>query len=447
MKQSFLGFSKTGLYKAKQLGADHAELFVMKSRSFEVELKDNAIDEIKQSESNGVGMRVIKDGRQGFSFSSDFRSAALDKMVAQAITNSKYSDKDEFLCFPMASKQYPQPELYDGTMQKFTLEDKLDLVRETADYAQRYDHRVKQIERSCYEEGEVELWLANSNGLMLHQLGNYCGLACLALGEQNGEMQSGYGMETGIRYAGLSPKRAGEMAANRAVRMLGAKQIESGKMDLILDPMIAMQIMGIISNCFSGEAVRKKKTFLANKLETAVASSDLTLIDDGTLDYQLGSVSFDGEGTAAQCTVLVENGILKNYLYDTVSAAKAGTASTGNGMRGGYKSTPHISTTNYYVQAGKDTPAQLIGEVSYGVYITDIMGAHTANPVSGDFSFGASGILIERGQLTHPVRGIAIAGNFQQLLQNISGIGNDLVFYGAQGAPTIRIADISVSGK
>ena len=447
MEQGFLKFAKTGLHKAKQLGADHVELFVMKSRNFEAEIKNNRIDEMKQSESSGVGVRILKDGRFGFSFSSDFRATSLDKMVMQAITNSNYSDKDDTLRFPSPAGDYSKPAIFDEGLSKVSLEEKLDLARETTRYAQAFDTRVKQIERSCYEDGEIELWIANSNGIYQHQAGNYCGLACLALGEENGEMQSGYGMNSAVRYCDLNPKDAGEMAANRAVRLIGAKQIASGKMDLVLEPLIAMQIMGIISSCFSGDAVRKKKSFLAGKIDTCVASNQLTVVDDGTLDYRLGSGSFDGEGVPTQRTILLEKGVLKQYLYDTASALKDHAQSTGNGMRGGYKGTPHIGTTNYYVEAGFMSPEQLVNEVSYGVYITEIMGAHTANIVSGDFSFGASGILIEHGTFTHPVRGITIAGNFQNLLQQINGIGNDLVFYGGQGAPTIRISDITVSGK
>lgn len=447
MGQSFFEFAKMGLYKAKQNGADHAELFVVKSRSFEAELKDNRIDEMKQAESNGVGLRVICEGKAGFSFSSDFRSTALDQMVRQAINNSRYNDRDDALCFPVSAKHYPQPAFYDSAIGKISLEEKLDLARETTRYAEQFDTRVKQVERSCYEDGEVEMWIANSNGVFLHQLGNYCGLMCLALGEMQGEQQSGYGVNSSIRYTDLSPKTVGEMAANRAVRMLGATQIASGKIDLVLDPMIAAQIMGLISSCFSGEAVRKKKSFLSGKMGCAVASPQLTIIDDGTLAYRLGTASFDGEGVPMQRTVLLEQGILQNYLYDVTSAAKANTTSTGNAVRNGFRGTPHIGTSNYYVESGNVTPEQLIGEISYGVYITDIMGAHTANAVSGDFSFGASGLLIEHGRFTRPVRGITIAGNFQQLLQQISGVGTDLNFYGSHGSPTIRIADIAVSGK
>lgn len=290
------------------------------------------------------------------------------------------------------------------------------------------------------------MWLANSNGVLLHQKGNYCGLFCLALGEKDGEQQSGYGMDSCIALRELSPERAGTMAGRRAVQLLGAAPVASGVMDLVLEPLITMQMLGIISACFSGEAVLKNKSFLAGRLGDCVASQELTLIDDGTLPNRLGSASFDGEGTASQRTVLLENGVLQNYLYDCLSAAKAGTSSTGNGMRGSYKGTPHISTSNYYLQAGSQTPAQLTGHVERGIYVTEILGAHTANPVSGDFSFGASGILIEHGRLSRPVRGITIAGNFQQLLQKVCGVGNDLTFYGSQGAPTMRIAEISVSG-
>lgn len=446
MGQSFLEFAKIGLQKAKNMGADSAELFVVNSRSFEVEMKDGSLDEMKQSDSQGVGLRVIKGKRQGFSFSSDFRSTALDKMVVQAIANSNYNDIDPALHFPDKSPSYPQLNLYDAALSRCAMEDKLELARETARQAEQWDGQISHIERSGYEEGEVEMWLANSNDVILHQQGNYCGLFCLALGEKDGEQQSGYGMDSSIALHNLSPERAGKMAGKRAVQLLGAKSVTSGVMDLVLEPMISMQIFGILSACFSGEAVRKQKSFLAGRLGECVASTEITLVDDGTLDAHLGSGSFDGEGTPMQRTVLLEQGILQRYLYDCVSATKANTLSTGNGMRGSYKSTPYIGTTNYYLAAGSQTPEQLIGAVDRGIYVTEIMGAHTANPVSGDFSFGASGILIEHGKFSRPVRGITIAGNFQQLLLKVNGVGTDLIFYGSQGAPTIRIAEIAVSG-
>ncbi len=165
-------------------------------------------------------MRILRGNRQGFSFSSDFRNSALDKMVMQAIANSHYSDEEPARYFPGKSAYYPQIDLYDSTMGNYTLDEKLELAQETARQAEQWSKQVSRIERSGYEEGDIEIWLANSNGILLQQRGNYCGLFCLALGEKNGEQQSGYGMDSSIALRELSPKRAGQMAGKRAVQLL-----------------------------------------------------------------------------------------------------------------------------------------------------------------------------------------------------------------------------------
>jgi len=446
MGQNVQTFAKLGLMKAHKMGADSAEVFVVKQRSLELEMKNNNLEDLNQAEKHGVGIRVLCGKRQGFSFSTDFRKAALDQMVHQAIVNSRYNDVDSVLGFPERSMHYPQPVCSDIRIARQSLEERLALVQETVQHAKRWSKQVCQVERAGYEEGVTEAWLANSNGVLLHQQGSYCGLFCLALGEKDGDRQSGYGMDSSVSLCGLSPERVGQMAGRRAVELLGATNIPSGVMDLVLDPLVAAQIFGIISTCFSGEAVQKQKSFLAGCCGEQVASTALTLVDDGTLSGRLGSGSFDGEGTPTQRTVLLEQGVLQQYLYDFASAAQAGTVSTGNGVRGSYQGTPHVGTTNYYLEAGQQSPQQMIAEVSRGLYVTAIMGAHTANPVSGDFSFGASGILIEHGCFCKPVRGITIAGNFQELLKKVKGVGNDLTFFGSQGAPTVCIGDIAVSG-
>lgn len=447
MSQNFLEFAKTGIHKAKQMGAKHAELFVMKSKQLEVQIKDDVIDELQQSDSQGVGIRVIKDRRQGFAFSSDFSSTALDKMVSQAIINSTYNDPDEALALPELSAAYPQMELFDWQRGDLTLEDKIQLASDTAKFALQYDSQVTNIERAGYEEGESQIWLANSNHVLLQEKSSYCGLYCLAMGSNQQEQQSGYGADLHIAINQLSPQRVGEMAGMRAVRLLGATQVASQVTDLVLEPAIAAKILGLISQCFSGSAVQKGKSFLAGQLEQPVASHQVNLIDDGTRTGQLGSASFDGEGVATSRTVLIEDGILKHYLYDTLSANKDQTVSTGNGVRGSYQGTPYVGTTNYYLDNGSCTTEELLQSVQEGLYVTEILGAHTANPISGDFSFGASGIWIKQGQLAQPVRGLTIAGNFQTLLQKIDAVADDLTFFGSKGAPTIKISQISISGK
>ena len=208
-----------------------------------------------------------------------------------------------------------------------------------------------------------------------------------------------------------------------------------------------MQMMGIAAAAFSGEAVLKGRSLFNGKWGEPVASPLVTLIDDGTLADRLGSAPFDGEGVSCQRTVLVEQGILKNFLYDTHSARQTGTVSTGNGLRGSYKGTPSIQTTNYYLAAGRLTKAQLIGQVESGLYVTEILGAHTVNTISGDFSLGAAGIWIDHGQLTHPVRGVTIAGNLKELLLRITAVADDLTFHGSVGAPTVCVGQMTISGE
>ncbi|MGI6227501.1 MAG: TldD/PmbA family protein, partial [Peptococcales bacterium] len=287
----------------------------------------------------------------------------------------------------------------------------------------------------------------NSLGLKGYYQGAYCGGYGLVVAEDNGENQTGFGMQYNLKYCTLNPEKIGKEAGERAVRLLGAKSVPSQKATLILEPYIATNFLGIISPALSAEAADKGKSFLKDKLNKKVASNLLTLIDDGQMPGRILSAPFDGEGVPTSKTTLVEEGVLKSYLHNTYTAHKAGLQSTGNGIRGSYKSTPEIGTTNFYLEKGTLDPQQMIKEVEKGLYVTDVMGMHTANPISGDFSLGASGIWIEKGELKYPVRGIAIAGNIEQLLENIDGVGNDLTFFVGKGSPTIRINNISISGS
>jgi PmbA protein len=197
----------------------------------------------------------------------------------------------------------------------------------------------------------------------------------------------------------------------------------------------------------TAEAVQKGKSLFANKMGQDIAASELNIIDDGHKKGAIISSPFDGEGVSTQKTILVENGILKSYLHNTYTAKKDGVSSTGNAKRGSYKSTPEVGTTNFYIDKGNITKDELIKNVEKGFYITEVMGMHTANPISGDFSVGASGIWIENGEFTKPVRGVAIAGNIKELLKSVEAVADDLTFFIGIGSPTLRIAKMTVSGS
>jgi PmbA protein len=229
--------------------------------------------------------------------------------------------------------------------------------------------------------------------------------------------------------------------------MLGATSWNTAKTNLIFDPMVSAQFLSAISPLVLASYVQKGKSLLAGKKGHTIASNKINLIDSGVLPKGLGSTPFDGEGLATQETELIKNGVLQGYLYDFFTAQKENVLSTGNASRGSYDSAPDVSTNNFYLKPGQATSESLIQSVNKGILITRVMGMHTIDPISGDFSVGAAGVLIENGKLGKAVRGIAIAGHLSDLLNNVVEVGSDLKFYSSIGAPSLLIEGISVSGK
>ena len=231
--------------------------------------------------------------------------------------------------------------------------------------------------------------------------------------------------------------------------MLGAQSIQSQNIPVILDPKISINFLSVISSMFNADAVQKNKSKLIGKLNNKIASDKVTIIDDSTIDMQLGSFHFDGEGTISQKNILIEKGLLKNYLYNDYTARKDKTRSTGNANRASFKTIPDIFPTNFYLLPGEKTPEKLISSLNKGIYLTRVIGLHTTDPITGDFSLGAQGIMIENGKKTIPVRKFAIAGNLLDILNNIEDTANDLRFMpssGNIGSPTVLIKEMKISG-
>jgi PmbA protein len=227
--------------------------------------------------------------------------------------------------------------------------------------------------------------------------------------------------------------------------MLGAKKVKSQKVPVIFDPMMAASFVGSVAAAANGDAVFKKSSFLAALQGKKIAPENLTIVDDGLLARGLGTAPFDGEGVATRRTPIVEKGVLKSFLYDAFTARKAKAKTTGNASRG-YKSLPHIGTNNLYLEAGTRPPEEIIREVKNGFYVTAMLG-QGANMVTGEYSRGANGLWIENGELAKPVQEVTVAGHMLEMLKTIDAIGSDLQFRGSTGAPTLRFAEMTVSGE
>lgn len=432
--------------KARSLGAEQAEVFLSSGKELVVEIRDGQVETLKLAQERGLGLRVIIGGRVGFAYTSDLTRPVVEDLAGQAVSNAASTAPDPYNLLPAPVPGYPALDLYDQAIRRATVEEKIEMARTLERAAREYDRRVRAIETATYHDGEVEVSLVNSLGIEASYRGAYCGLYISLVAEENGEAQTGFAMDYTLKFALLDPVKVGREAAQKAVRMLGAKPITARRVPVILEPYVATGFLGLLGPGLTAEAVQKRRSLFADKVGQEVASGLVTVVDDGAMEGGLASAPFDGEGVPTGRTVLIERGILQGFLHNTYTAAKEGVSSTGNGVRGSFKTTPEVGTTNFFIQPGTSSPEELIRSTPQGLYVTEVLGMHTANPISGDFSVGATGILIENGELTRPVRGVTIAGNILELLKNTDGVGNDLKFFGGKGSPTIRVAGVSVSG-
>jgi len=247
-----------------------------------------------------------------------------------------------------------------------------------------------------------------------------------------------------------SPEAVGAEAGRRAVRRLGARRVPTQQVPIVFAPEVARSLIGSVFDAASGDAIWRHASYLAGKLGETIAAAHITIVDDNLMMLPtgvggFGTSPFDGEGLPSRRTVIVEDGVLKNYLLNTYTARKLGMKSTHNASRG-LAGTPGIGCGNLFLAPGMQTPDEIIGDVKAGLYVTSLMGFGT-NIVTGDYSRGATGLWIEKGALTHAVEEITIAGNLREMLKNVTAIGNDLVFRGAVASPTIRIDGMTIAGS
>ncbi|MGI6685056.1 MAG: TldD/PmbA family protein [Bacillota bacterium] len=433
---------------ASSLGVSSAEVFLSKSRDLSIEVSNQQVETMKLAEEQGVSIRIFQNNKLGFVYSSDFTDSALDQMVSQAIANAKNTADDRFYILPSKPpEKYPELDLFDENIPRVPVEEKIALAKDIESRARKYDSRIKITERCAYSDSSYEVAVYNSLGVSGEYQGTYCGASAFLVAEEQGDSQTGFGFQYKLKYKELDPGFIANEAAQKAVRMLGAKGINTRSMVTVIDPYVATNFLGLMAKSLSAESVQKGKSRLAGKINEQVISPLISIIDDGSKEGAIMSSPFDGEGVPCRKNVLIKKGRLQGFLHNTYTAAKEGKRSTGNAVRGSYKSTPEVGTTNFYIENGTLPKEKLLNQVVEGIYITDVLGMHTANPISGDFSLGAAGLLIKKGEFTRPVRGIAIAGNIFDLFNAIDAVASDLTFFVGKGSPTLRISNMTVSGN
>ncbi len=275
----------------------------------------------------------------------------------------------------------------------------------------------------------------------------YCSIAASPIAQsQNGEMQRDYWWSQARAFRDLDqPEAVGREAARRTLRMLDARRVATQQAPVIFAPEVARGLVGSIFDAATGDAIYRGASIFTGKLGEQVAAESVTVVDDGTIVGGFGTSPFDAEGLPSRRTVIVERGILRNYVLNTYAGRKLGMKSTGNAGRG-LAGNPYLDAGNLFLEAGSESPEAILSGVERGLYVTRLMG-QGVNPVTGDYSRGAAGLWIENGEVAYPVHEITIAGNLNEMLRNITAIGSDLVFRGATAAPTLRIDGMTIAGE
>ncbi|MGO9434699.1 MAG: TldD/PmbA family protein [Terracidiphilus sp.] len=440
--------------QAMKAGASDAEAVAREGDEFSVNVRMGEVETLKESGSRALGLRVFLGKRSASTSTSDLTPDGIRQLVDGALALVKVTEEDPLNGLPEREEFGAIPEdqhLYFDDVYSLSGPERIEWARRCEAAALAADPRITNSDGGEFSAATGRKVLANSRGFLGSYKTSYAGVSAAPLAvDTNGSMQRDGWWSSARSFAHLeSPEAVGAEAGRRTVRRLGARRVATQKVPIVFAPEVARSLIGSVFDAASGDAIWRHASFLAGKLGETIAAANLTIIDDNTMMLPtgvggFGTSPFDGEGLPSRRTVVVEKGVLRNYLLNTYTARKLGMKSTHNASRG-LAGTPGIGCGNLYLEPGTLTPEEIIGEVQAGLYVTSLMGFGT-NIVTGDYSRGATGLWIENGQRTHAVEEITIAGSLGEMLQNVTAIGNDLKFRSAVASPTIRIDGMTIAG-
>jgi PmbA protein len=440
--------------RALRAGATEAEAVIREGDEFSTLVRLGQVETLKESGARGIGVRVFLGSggahRTANTSTSDFTEAGLDQLVRSAVDLAQVTSQDPFagLPEPGAMGQVPGSlDLYYEDVYSMPAAERIEYARRAEAAALSADPRLKNSDGGSFDAATGHKVMANSRGFVGEYRRSYCSVAAMPIAQtEQGGMQRDYWFSSARTLGKLaSPESIGAEAARRTLRRLNARRVATQRVPIVFAPEIARSLVGNIFEAANGDSVYRGASFWANQLGQQVASSNVTVIDDGTIPGLFGTAPFDGEGLPTRRTVIVENGVLKNYLLNTYTGRKLSMQSTGNASRG-LAGTPGIGAGNLFLENGSVSPQQLLADVKVGLYVTELMG-FGVNMVTGDYSRGAAGLWIENGELTFAVEEITVAGNLKEMLNNVTAIANDLEFRGAVASPTLRIDGMTIAGE
>ena len=442
-----------GIQHALALGAEGAEAFTSVSRSRKAKVQNGALEDLSVSKRGGLGVRVIRAGHKGFrtglATTTDLAAADFKSLFSQAWELSALGDEDPWLRQAEPSGEDDLPSRYDLAVEAITPEQRIGWAVELEAEARKSSQKVVAVRESAWTDGTGASLLLTQTGVRAADVWSSCS-ASIELAVADGEERQAAWHWDVSRRPGLDLAAIGQEAALKGERKLNPQRLPAGRYPVVLHPEVAVDLLGIVAGMLDAESVLKQRSLFAGKLGEVIASPLLTLVDDGRLTEApgrpaLGTEPWDAEGLPTRRNVLLEGGILRTYLHTLKTAVEMGMAPTASAGRG-FGSQPGATTFNLFPLPGDTGTEALYRQAGNGVLITEIMGLHTVDPVSGDLSVGASGIRIRDGHLAEPVDKLTFAGNLRDFLTRIVALGSDLRWYGSSAGLSILLEDIALGG-
>jgi len=438
--------------RGKEIGLGDMEVYYSAGSSLSLKVFQKELDTYNLSESEGLSLRGIYNGKMGYSYTEKVDESSIGQLVKDVAENATIIDSEDEEFIFEGSKEYKKVDSFNPSLSNVSEEDKIEFVKTLEEEALKSDKRITSVEACVYGDGYGETIMSNTKGLYLWDKNNIAYTYIAVVAKEGEDIKTGMSYRTGNDFNIFNAKEIAREAVGEAISLLGAKSVKSGDYGVIIRNSAAADLLEAFTGIFSAEAVQKNLSLLKGKLNEKIASDKFTLIDDPYMDGGLASKSFDGEGVACRYKKVVDKGVLKTYFHNLKTAKKDGVETTGNASKGSYKASIGISPSNFYVEKGGRSLEDMIADMDRGIMITELQGLHSGlNSVSGDFSLAALGYLIEGGKITRPVEQITVAGNYFEMLKNIEEIGSDLKFglpgESYIGSPSIKIKKLSIAGE
>jgi PmbA protein len=433
---------------------EEMEVFISRGVETEVQAYQGEIENLSSSSSAEIGIRILIDGAHGARVGTAYAGSLEEEAIAEALfnarDNARFATEDEFVAFARPDGVVPVSlDLSDPGVGSTTMDAKVAMAIELEAMVRSGDSRIRQVDSANYSDYLADAAIVSTTGISatLERSGAYVSVEAIAA--DGGEDQTGWGLSVGRAPGDLSLETAAGDAIRRATRMLGAVKASSMKGAAVFDPRTAATLWSIMGSALSGDAVVRGRSFFAGRLGEAVASELVTLIDDPTDARHFAASPFDSEGLASRRNELITRGRLSQFVYDTVSGRRAGTASTGNAVRAGVSGSPSAGCRALQLVPGDYDQEEIFRQVGNGVFVESLTGVHSGvNPISGDFSVGITGLMIRDGVLAEPIREVTIASTLQRMLLDVMFVGNDVQWLpGTTAAQTLAIDAIALSGS